>query len=221
MKQGPAIYQHLQDTAFENEYKSNGDKLCLVFFDDTWMGDDSIQGAFETLRHVLTVARRHGIQYRLVKCNFMQSEVLFLGFVISAKGRTADPKKVKQLREWPEYKSCADTHSHLAFANYLREYFGPDYSEETKPLRAYVKKGADVGQFAADIPGQQARKWLIEQTIDKVILVHPDFEAASRPWQSGRPFEVYIEASDLAWCVVDCDSIVSLQTTHDSCQAEV
>ena len=49
---------------------------------------------------------------------------------------------------------------------------------------------------------------MIEQTIDKVVLVHPDFEAASRPWQSGRPFEVYIDASDLAWCVVLCQRLI-------------
>ena len=32
VKQGPGIYQHMQDNAFCNEYKPNGDKLCSVFF---------------------------------------------------------------------------------------------------------------------------------------------------------------------------------------------
>ena len=31
IKQGPAIYQHMQDSAFKGEYKSNGDPLCHVF----------------------------------------------------------------------------------------------------------------------------------------------------------------------------------------------
>ena len=35
IKQGPAIYQHLQDTAFDTEFKPTGEKLCNVFFDDT------------------------------------------------------------------------------------------------------------------------------------------------------------------------------------------
>ena len=35
VKQGPPIYQHMQDNAFQHEYKPNGDKLCNVFFDDT------------------------------------------------------------------------------------------------------------------------------------------------------------------------------------------
>ena len=34
------------------------------------------------------------------------------------------------------------------------------------------------------------------------MLVVPNWDAAARPWLSGLPFEVYIDASDLAWCVV-------------------
>ena len=30
IKQGPAIYQHLQDDAFDPEYEPNVDKLCVI-----------------------------------------------------------------------------------------------------------------------------------------------------------------------------------------------
>ena len=40
------------------------------------------------------------------------------------------------------------------------------------------------------------------------MLAVPDFHAASRPWVTGRPCEVYIDASDLAWCVVLCQRSV-------------
>ena len=119
----------------------------------------------ETLVHVLTVARHYGIQYRLTKCIFAQLEVLLLGFICSPQGRKCDPKKIEQLRNWPTYKGCACITSHLAFCNYLREFYGPDYSVRTQPLRNYLKKGADFTKYATDAEAQSAREWLCDQTI--------------------------------------------------------
>ena len=150
----------MQDNAFCNEYKPNGDKLCSVFFDDTHMGDHTIEEHIATLERVLTVARWFNIQYRLTKCTFFQPEVLLLGFNCSLKGRSADPKKIEQLRAWPEYRNCADIVSHLAFCNYLREFYGPDYAEKTIPLKTYLKKGADFSLYANDSNAQAAREWL-------------------------------------------------------------
>ena len=150
IKQGPAIYQNLQDTAFDTEFNPNGEKLRNVFFDDTHMGDHNVEEHIATLARVLTVAREYNIQYRLVKCHFFQLEVSLMGFVCSKQGRRVDPKKVQQLQDWPEYKCAKDIGSHLAFANYLREFFGPDFSEKVKPLRYYQKKDADFATYATD-----------------------------------------------------------------------
>ena len=204
IKQGPAIYQHLQDHAFCNEFKPCGDKLCDPFFDDTHAGDHTVDEHVETLTHILTVARKFNIQYRLTKCVFFQPEVLLLGFICSVEGRRPDPKKVEQLKAWPMYKNSTDIASHLAFCNYLREFFGPDYSEKTKPLRAYLKKGSDFTMFEKDTEAQRARTWLMNQTLEHCILVVPDWNAAAEPWLSGRPFEGYGDASDLSWCIVLC-----------------
>ena len=201
VKQGPGIYQHMQDTAFAGEYKASGEKLCNVFFDDTHIADNSIEEHVANVCRVLTVARKMNIQYRFIKSEFLKPEVLLLGFMVSKEGRRADPKKTKQLREWPAYTSNADIVSHLAFANYLREFLGPEFSARVKPLRHYAKKEAVFQDYANDKPAQAARKWLIDLIIDKCVIVNPDWEAAARPWQSGRPFEAFLDASDESWCV--------------------
>ena len=89
--------------------------------------------------------------------------------------------------------------SHLAFCNYLREFFGPQYSEKCVPLRKYTKKGAEFKDYDTDTVAQASREWLIAMTIDKVVLVVPDWEAAARPWETCLPFELYLDASDVAW----------------------
>ena len=103
-------------------------------------------------------------------------------------GRVPDPKKTKQLRKWPEYASCGDIVSHLFFGSYLREFLGPDFVEQTAPLAKYRKSNANFADYATDLAAQGARKWLIAQTLDKAVLVQPDWDAAARPWESGRPF---------------------------------
>ena len=113
---------------------------------------------------------------------FFQPSVLLLGFICSKEGRRPDPKKVEQLRAWPPYKSAADVVSHLAFCTYLRGFFGPDFSQQTKPLRACQKKNADFGLYANDAAAQDAREWLISRVLDRCVLVIPDWEAASKPW---------------------------------------
>ena len=67
--------------------------------------------------------------------------------------------------------------------------------------RAYLKKGADFSNYANDVEAQAAREWLCDQTLERVILVNPDFAAAAEPWRSGRPFEAWFDASDHGWCV--------------------
>ena len=93
MKQGPAVYQHLQDTAFDTEYKPNGETLCNVVFDDTHTGDQTVEEHVATLARVPAVARKYNIQYRLSKCYFFQSEVTLIGFVCSKQGRRVDPRR--------------------------------------------------------------------------------------------------------------------------------
>ena len=70
IKQGPAIYQHMQDSAFKGEYKPNGDPLCHVFFDYTHVGDNEIQEHIKSLTQLLKIARVYNIPYRLAKYEF-------------------------------------------------------------------------------------------------------------------------------------------------------
>ena len=199
VKQGPGIYQHMQDNALAAEYKPNGEKLSDVFFDDTHTADYTAEQHVESLTHVLKAVRKYDIQYRLTKCEFFKPEILLLGFICSVNGRRPDPKKVEQLKAWPEYREKEDIASHLAFCNYLREFFGPDYNDQTKPFWLYLKKGADFkGGWPTDEVAHAARAWLINATLTNCIL------AVSRPWQSGRPSEVYSDASDEGWCVCLC-----------------
>ena len=203
-KQGPPLYQAIQDDIFGAERKPDGSKLAHIFVDDTYIGDGDLESHILSLKQLLERARKSGVQYRLTKCRLAFAEVALLGFNIGKGGRSPDPAKVKQLKEWPPYESCADIVSHLYFGSYLREFLGPEFIEKTEPLHAYRKQGADFDAYKSDKAAHEAREWLISQTLEKATLVQPDWQAAAQPWKSGRPFLIFIDASSVAWCSALC-----------------
>ena len=50
----------------------------------------------------------------------MQPHVLFLGFIVSEHGISADPEKVRVIREWPEPKFITETPSFHGLASFYR-----------------------------------------------------------------------------------------------------
>ena len=47
------------------------------------------------------------------------------------------------MKEWNEPKSKEELTSFLCFANYLREYFEPQYLKHMETLKPFRKKGCD------------------------------------------------------------------------------
>ena len=123
----------------------------------------------------------------------------------------ATKEKLAQMKEWPEYKSCDDIRSHVHFVEYLKEMI-PELPEIIFPLRKYLKKGANFAEYATDWAAQNARKRLIEVVLDKCVLIQPDWKAAADPFKSGRPLEIFEDASDFGWCVTLAQRLVPMGT---------
>ena len=60
------------------------------------------QEHWKLLRQVLQKCRELDIYLKIEKCQFLQEELDYLGFVVGTKGIKMDPYKVKAIREWPE-----------------------------------------------------------------------------------------------------------------------
>ena len=52
------------------------------------------------LCEVFECLREAGFKMRVAKCDFMKSEIKYLGRVVSAEGVKPDPKAVAKLRDW-------------------------------------------------------------------------------------------------------------------------
>ena len=66
-------------------------------------------------------------------------KVVFLGYVVSAKGIEVDEEKVKAIEEWPTPKSIIEVRSFHGLTSFYRQ-FVKDFSTLATPLTEIVKK---------------------------------------------------------------------------------
>ena len=95
----------------------------------------------------------------------MQEEIVYLGFVISVDGLRMDPKKVKEILEWPTPKNVGEVRSFHGLASFYRKFiknFSAVCNAMTKTMRGDKKEfkwthGADksfetLKQKVAELP---------------------------------------------------------------------
>jgi hypothetical protein len=92
----PAHFTYLMNLVFMPEL----DKFVVVFIDDILIYSKNEEEHARHLRIVLTHSREHQLYTKFSKCAFWLEEIQFLGHVLSTKGITVDPSKVKDILEW-------------------------------------------------------------------------------------------------------------------------
>ncbi|CAB4032778.1 Hypothetical predicted protein [Paramuricea clavata] len=91
------------------------------------------------LEKVLHRARERNIKFNKKKIQLRVTEMKYLGNIVSAKGFTPDPEKIKAIVEMPLPRSKQDLQRLLGMVNYLSQYI-PNMSEITAPQRTLLKK---------------------------------------------------------------------------------
>ena len=83
-----------------------------------------------------------GVSLKPTKCFLAQSEVKFLGHVVSKNKIAADPKKIEAVRVWPTPTSVSDVRTFLGLTGYYRRYVR-SYSIHAAPLTDLVGGGKE------------------------------------------------------------------------------
>ncbi|GJT50647.1 retrotransposon protein, putative, ty3-gypsy subclass [Tanacetum coccineum] len=65
------------------------------------------------------------------------TEVAFLGHIVSAKGITMDPAKVEAITKWPRPTSVTEVRSFLGLAGYYRRFHGKVIAYASRQLKPY------------------------------------------------------------------------------------
>ena len=88
----------------------------------------------ERLRQLLEKLQASGITLNKDKCQFSQTQIEFLGQVLSPSGVGSDPSKVEAIKMMKEPTNISEVRRFLGMANQLSK-FAPNLADQTKPLR--------------------------------------------------------------------------------------
>ena len=96
--------------------------FVLVFFDDILIYSRSWNDHTSHLREVLQVLQDNCFFVKQSKCLFGQTQIDYLGHVISIQGVSMDPTKVQAVLDWPTPRTVTDVRGFLGLAGYYRRF---------------------------------------------------------------------------------------------------
>ena len=100
----------------------------------------------------------------------MTSTVTFLGYVVSSKGVSIDPEKVKAILEWPKSKNLQEVQSFPGLVTFYRKFIR-GFSTITAPITDCLKKGNFTWTKAASKAFHELQKAMTQAP----VLTLPDF----------------------------------------------
>jgi hypothetical protein len=112
----PAYFMYLMNKVFMKYL----DKFVIIFNDDILILSKIEEEHEKHLRLVLEKLISNQLYAKFSKCEFWLTKVTFLGHVISARGVSVDPNKVRDVLNWMPPTNVSKTQSFLGLAGYYR-----------------------------------------------------------------------------------------------------
>ena len=106
---------------------------CLIYLDDVIIFSYTFEEHIERLEAVFSRVKQHNQKLKPSKCEFLRSEVDYLGHVVSEEGIRTDPEKTKAVKDWPVRKNVKEVRVYLGFTGYYRRFI-KNYAKIAKPL---------------------------------------------------------------------------------------
>ncbi|KAL0192337.1 hypothetical protein M9458_010633, partial [Cirrhinus mrigala] len=132
----PSVFQ-----AFINDvFRDMLNRWVIIYIDNILIYSDSLHDHVNHVRSVLQRLMQHQLYAKLEKCEFHQTKVLFLGYVISSEGVAMDDSKVRAVVDWPQPTTVKELQRFLGFANFYRRFIR-NFSSISTPLTSMIKGG--------------------------------------------------------------------------------
>ena len=174
--------------------------MLLFYLDDICIFSSSIDEMLDRITMVLYHLKEFNLKIKPKKSFFFQSNILFLGHMLSKDGILPNPEKVSKVRDWPVLKTAKEVHSFLGLASYYRRFI-PKFVKWANPLHDLIrpiatkKKHAgtqlqplppDLPPFKWDSQHQETFDRLKDALTSSPILAYPNYD---------KPFILETDAS--------------------------
>ncbi|XDV53693.1 hypothetical protein PO909_022129 [Leuciscus waleckii] len=153
LSNSPSVFQ-----AFVNEiFRDMLNLRVIVYIDDILIYSDTLEAHVRDVRVILQRLIDNQLYAKVQKCEFHQTRIAFLGYVISAEGVIMDESKVSAVVNWPRPATVKELQRFLGFANFYRRNWG--HSCKLTP----AERNYDVGDrelLAMKAAFEEWRHWL-------------------------------------------------------------
>ena len=170
--------------------------MLLFYLDDICIFSSTIDEMLDRIAMVFQYLKDFNLKIKPKKSFFFQSNILFLGHMLSKEGILPNPAKISKVRDWPIPKLAKEVHSFLGLASYYWRFI-PKFAKWANPLHNLIcpiatkKKCAgrkrlpplspDLPPFKWDSEHQESFDRLKEALISSPILAYPGLQQAIYP----------------------------------------
>ncbi len=163
----PSVFQALVNDVFRDMLS----QFVIVYIDDILIYSDSLDTHVKHVRAVLKRLIQHQLYAKIQKCEFHQTQISFLGYVISSEGVTMDDSKVQAVLNWPKPTTIKELQRFLGFANLYRRFIR-SFSMVAAPLTSLLQGGKQRLNWTQ--ASEQSFRQLKERFTSAPILHHPN-----------------------------------------------
>ena len=175
----PATFMRLMTLVFSGMLYTT----CLAYLDDIIIFGRTFEEMLRRLNLALERLEKANLKLKPSKCSFGKQSVSFLGHVISDKGISTDPEKLRRIQEWPRPHNQNEARSFLGYATYYRKFIR-GFAHIAEPLHKLLQK---EHEFYWSSECEESFKTIKAAFADTITLAYPDFS---------KPFIVDCDASD-------------------------
>ena len=178
----PGTFQRVMEYLFGD---LNG-RSVLLYLDDILVFSSDIPEHIERLHEVFRRLEGAGLKLNGKKCCLFQTELKYLGHIVSSSGVSVDPDKVNRVRCWPTPENQESLASFLGLASYYRRFIR-GFSGLAAPLHELrCTAGSRTARLEWNTKAEAAFVNLKKALTEAPVLAYPRFD---------RGFTLEVDAS--------------------------
>ncbi|XP_064479068.1 uncharacterized protein LOC135392282 [Ornithodoros turicata] len=118
LSNAPAVFQRMVNSVLGPLRYS----IALAYMDDILIPSTSVEEGLQHLEEVLKVLQSSGLTLRLGKCSFLQDQVDYLGYEVSASGIRPGRRKLESILDFPRPNDVHRVRQFLGLTSYFRRF---------------------------------------------------------------------------------------------------
>lgn len=162
-------------------------KFVCLYIDDILIFSRTEEEHYDHIERVLKVLSDNNLKAKLQKCQWMQRQTKFLGWVVSRDGISPDPSKIKAILDFPRPTNTSDLRRFNGMCNFFRKFIYK-FSHVMKPLTEKQNAPSPWGPNDWTPEMQSAFDTMKKLLTSTPVLALPDFK---------KQFEVMADASGI------------------------